>query len=132
MKKNVKTFKQFERMNERHFFDENYPSGKKSDDDMFIAKGDSGGGMKKIIVASIKDGNINMVSFEKSENFDQLDSIYNEQIGYEHDEIYVIEVDDTCWGDDCFIAAKDLQSGNISSGMKILKVYDAISAAENM
>jgi hypothetical protein len=42
MKKNVKTFKQFERMNERHFFDENYPSGKKSDDDMFIAKGDSG------------------------------------------------------------------------------------------
>lgn len=87
---------------------------------------------KKLIVASIKDGNINMVSFEKSENLDQLDSIYNEQIGYEHDEIYVIEVDDTCWGDDCFIAAKDLQSGNISYGMKILKVYDAISSAENM
>ena len=106
MGKNIPTFKQFERMNEQEDFSiENQNN-------------------KKIIVVSIKNGNINMVSFETMETFDDLDGVYREQIGYEHDEIYVIEVDDACWGDDCFVAVKDLQSGNISYGMKILKVYN--------
>tara|TARA_Y100000389_G_C17471148_1_gene531091 strand:- start:4713 stop:5072 length:360 start_codon:yes stop_codon:yes gene_type:complete len=118
----VKNFKQWMKMNEQSTGlgpDEELGV---YDDDMFIAKGDSDGEMKKIIVATIKDGELGGIDFETMEAFDHLDGIYQELIGYEADQIYVIDARSIKYGDDISINAEDLMKG--THHLNVLKVYN--------
>jgi hypothetical protein len=76
----------------------------------------------KIIVASIKDGQLGGIDFETMDAFDHLDGVYQELIGYEADQIYVIDAASIKYGDDISINAEDLMKG--THHLKILKIYN--------
>ena len=56
------------------------------------------------------------------EAFDHLDAVYQELIGYEADQIYVIDASRLRYGDDISITADDLLQG--THHLKVLKVYN--------
>jgi hypothetical protein len=104
MGKNIPTFKQFKRMDEQYM--------ERLDKRFF----------DKIIVASIKDGQLGGIDFETMDAFDHLDGVYQELIGYEADQIYVIDAASIKYGDDISINAEDLMKG--THHLKILKIYN--------